>query len=181
MNVYACSSCGWSFDHEINAASGLQACPHCGWKDELTVTTTTATPQSQTLKTIKTVGVVSLDVDTPETVALIKRISHLSPDERRFAYLDAHKALERRLLEAEAENKRILELHKGLMAEADSRLEAAERRAQREVMIQPGCEILCGTCRLPPIMVNVEHCDSGAACPLRYMLFAAPKDDNEAA
>ena len=46
--------------------------------------------------------------------------------------LDSHDSLERRLREAEAENKRILELHKGLMAEADRRLQAAERRVERE-------------------------------------------------
>ena len=46
--------------------------------------------------------------------------------------LDSHDSLERRLWEAEAENKRILELHKGLMAEADRRLQAAERRVERE-------------------------------------------------
>ena len=35
--------------------------------------------------------------------------------------------MEAKLREALAENKRILDLHKGLMAAADSRLEAAER------------------------------------------------------
>ena len=47
--------------------------------------------------------------------------------------------LQRRVREAEAENKRISELHKGLMAEADSRLEAAERRLEREGL--PWCEV----------------------------------------
>ena len=51
---------------------------------------------------------------------------------RQFEWVEFARSLERRLREAEAENKRILELHKGLMAEADKRLEAAERRVERE-------------------------------------------------
>ena len=60
--------------------------------------------------------------------------------------------------------------------EAEDRAEAAELRlAERDgmVMVPRGCEILCGTCRLPPITENIVHCDSGAACPLKYMLTAA--------
>ena len=80
---------------------------------------TTPTPQSETPETDAAMG--AYDENAVRSWSLVA--SNL---------LDLCRSLERRLREAEAENKRILELHKGLMAEADKRLEAAERRVERE-------------------------------------------------
>lgn len=80
--------------------------------------------------------------ETSETDALQQRFrslpqgggNHGETSDLLIDVLSSHGDLERRVREAEAENKRISELHKGLMAEADRWLEAAERRAQREGM-----------------------------------------------
>lgn len=47
MNAYPCSACGYSYDHEVHTASGVQTvqtCPRCCWKDEFTTVQNTSAP-----------------------------------------------------------------------------------------------------------------------------------------
>ena len=95
---------------------------------------------------------------------------------------------QRRLREAEAENKRILELHKGLMAEADRRLEAAERRVEREEtdwsklyheLLYAVGNKYPGETRHQTALRYIQNAERGSnQCDANS---AAPKDDNEAA
>ena len=78
--------------------------------------------------------------ETPLTDAADDPTMRFSGRHRRLR--DLCSSLERRLREALAENKRILELHKGLMTEADKRLEAAERRVERKGMVMVPKELL---------------------------------------
>ena len=110
MNVYPCSSCGWSFDHEIHTASGVQACPHCGWKDELTVATNTALPTPQS--------------ETPETDELAHKQWGTWPKPGEIEAFDLAHSLERRLLEALAKQDAMQ--RRAESAEAD--WQAAEHR-----------------------------------------------------
>ena len=86
---------------------------------------------------------------------------------------DLCKFLERRLREAEAHVKELrgrFQLCNEERERQHTRAEAAERG--KEGMVPAGCEILCATCRLPPVTENIKRCDSGGACPLKYMLSA---------
>ena len=87
--------------------------------------------------------------------------------------LRAYDALASRLREAEAHVKELrgrFQLCNEERERQHTRAEAAERG--KEGMVPAGCEILCATCRLPLVTENIKRCDSGGACPLKYMLSA---------